>query len=93
MLPEKNQPACGTIPPTRSPVGWRIFLPSARNVAISFSHSAALEGYQLPAKTALLSFFDFMAHLFIAGSGRKAKGSRFLISKANAAEPVKFAVI
>jgi len=34
-----------------------------------------------------------MAHLFIAGSGRKAKGSRFLISKANAAEPVKFAVI
>jgi hypothetical protein len=53
------------MPPTRFPAGKSIFLPSARNPSISFSHSAALEGYQLPPKAALLSFVAIMVHLLI----------------------------
>jgi hypothetical protein len=71
ILPEKNHPACGTMPPTRFPTGRSIFLPSSRKPVISFSHSAAPAGYQLPAKAALLSFEDFMVHLLILGSRLK----------------------
>jgi hypothetical protein len=51
------------MPPTSSLLGGLRFLPSSRKPAISLSHSAALEGYQLPANTALLTFADFMIYL------------------------------
>jgi hypothetical protein len=63
MLPEKYHPACGTMPPTRVRLGELRFLPSARKPVISLSHSEALEGYQLPANTAFLTFADFMIDL------------------------------
>jgi hypothetical protein len=52
---------------------------------ISISHSAGLEGYQLPANTALLSFVDFMAVLLISGSRLKAKGLGFWVRYTNVA--------
>jgi len=54
MLPEKYQPAWGTMPATNFSSG-SITAPCCRKSRISYSQSFLLAGYQLPAKTAFLT--------------------------------------
>jgi hypothetical protein len=56
MLPEKNHPAWGTMPPVKV-FSERVSVAySFRNPWISFSHAEALSGYQLPEKIDFLTF-------------------------------------
>ena len=63
MLPEKYQPAWGTMPATGFLPGGVRFWPSSRKSRISLSQSDALAGYQLPANTGCLTLVDFMVYL------------------------------
>jgi hypothetical protein len=63
MLPEKNHPAWGTMPPVKV-LSERVSVPySFRNPSISFSHAEASPGYQLPEKIDFLTFITAASFL------------------------------
>jgi hypothetical protein len=72
MLPEKNHPAWGTMPPVKI-LSEMVSVPySFRNPWISFSHAEALPGYQLPEKMDFLTFItaaSFLTYQFATLGG------------------------